>query len=173
MGELLAGLELKTVAPDVVTKAAFADELGLSKARVTQLVAKGLPTTANGRIPRRAALAWYEQTITPHRRKALRETSTRGSARDELEHLKVERERLALARDRGEMVDRAAVERAAFARARADRDALIGWAARASTQIAVETGGDPAALFAVLDRLVREHLADRADAPLLEDDDAV
>jgi phage terminase Nu1 subunit (DNA packaging protein) len=157
--------------PEVVTKAAFADELGLSKARITQLVAKGLPVTSSGRIPRKAALAWYEEHVAPHRRKALRATPFHATARGELDQLRVERERLALARDRAELVERAAVERAAFARARADRDALIGWASRVSAQLAAELGADPAAAFVALDRLVREHLAERADTPLIADDD--
>lgn len=165
MTELLLDLGDTSAAPETISKAAFAAELGFSKSRITQLVAKGMPTTAQGRIPRRAALAWYEREIAPHRRKALRDGPSAGSNRAELDGLKIERERLALARDRGELIDRAAVRRAVFTRARADRDALIGWASRASADLAAELDADPAATFTALDRMIREHLAERAETP--------
>lgn len=46
-----------------------------------------------------------------------------------------------------------------------ERDAWIGWAARAAQELAAETGGDPEATFAALDRMVREHLAELAGTP--------
>lgn len=149
-----------------LTKSGFAQLLGVSKARVTQLVELGLPVTANGRIPRSEGLAWYEANVTPHRRKGLRAPTPVAGARGELEALKVERERLFLARERGELVARADVARAAFARGRADRDALLAWASRVSAPLAAELGADPAATFSALDRLAREHLAERAATPL-------
>ncbi len=165
MTELFLDLGKNNAPLETVTKAVFAAELGFSKSRVTQLVAKGMPTTAQGRIPRRAALAWYEREIAPHRRKALRDGPSAGSNRAELDGLRIERERLALARDQGELVERSAVRRAVFGRARADRDALIGFAARAASTLAAELDADPAVTFAALDRLIREHLAERAETP--------
>lgn len=167
MASLFGTDTLRNELPPVVTKAQFAEILGVSRPRVTQLVAEGCPTTPEGRIPRDAALAWYEREKAPNKRRALRPV-TQQNARDELDLVRLERERLALERDRGALVARDAVERAMFARGRADRDAWTGWAARVATSLADELGADPAATFAALDRLVREHLADRAATPLTE-----
>jgi phage terminase Nu1 subunit (DNA packaging protein) len=167
MASLFGPDSLKNELPPVVTKAQFADLLGVSRPRVTQLVAEGCPVTPEGRIPRDAALAWYEREKAPNKRRALRPVSQQ-SARDALDAVRLDRERLALERERGALVDRQAVERALFARGRADRDAWIGWASRIATPLAAELGADPAATFAALDRLVREHLAERAETPLTE-----
>jgi phage terminase Nu1 subunit (DNA packaging protein) len=161
MTELFGPSDVQSTPPPIVTKAAFAEELGLAKSRITQLVAQGMPVTANGRIDREAALAWYRENITPHRRKA-EKIAAPGAQRAELDGLKIERERLELARLRGEVVDRAAVERAVFVRARSERDAWSNWSARVAPQLATELRADPAATFAALDRMVREQLAEMA-----------
>jgi hypothetical protein len=48
----------------------------------------------------------------------------------------------------------------------------MAWVQRAAPLIAAETGADPQATFAVLDRLMREHLEHLADTPLGELRDA-
>ena len=48
-----------------ITKAAFAREIGVSKARVSQLVKLGLPVLPSGRLHRREARDWYGANITP------------------------------------------------------------------------------------------------------------
>ncbi len=48
-----------------ITKANFAREIGVSKARVSQLVKLGLPVLPNGRLQRREARDWYRANITP------------------------------------------------------------------------------------------------------------
>ncbi len=48
-----------------ITKAAFARELEISKARVSQLLQMGLPVLPNGRLDRGAALQWYRDNIIP------------------------------------------------------------------------------------------------------------
>ena len=48
-----------------ITKANFAREIGVSKARVSQLLKLGLPVLANGRLDREQALDWYRANITP------------------------------------------------------------------------------------------------------------
>lgn len=55
-----------------ITKSEFAKELRISKARVSQLVADGLPVRAGGRLERTEALEWV----------ARNKTSTGWSARD-------------------------------------------------------------------------------------------
>src|SRR5258707_9032039 len=66
----------------------------------------------------------------------------------------------------GELVDRAAAERAIFERANIERDRWLGWIPRAASQIAAEAEIDPTKLFGTLDRLVRDHLTQLAATPL-------
>ena len=48
-----------------ITKANFAREIGVSKARVSQLLKLGLPVQSDGRLDREQALDWYRANITP------------------------------------------------------------------------------------------------------------
>lgn len=141
-----------------LSKKGFAELIGLSPGRVSQLIEQGLPVEANGRIDPVQGRRWYLANTDPGRRRAGRAEDAARSPRAELDRIRAERAALQLARERSELVDRGIAERAVFARARAERDAWIGWASRASAQIAAETEAEPAALFAALDRLVREQL---------------
>lgn len=49
----------------VLTKAAFSRHLGVSRARVLQYVAMGLPVRADGRLNLQEALRWVLQNIAP------------------------------------------------------------------------------------------------------------
>lgn len=151
--------------PESLSKAGFAREIGVSPSRVSQLIKEGLPLTPNGKIPRTAGLAWYQQNIDPNRRKAFNDHPT-GSTKSQLEALKVERERLALSKDRGELIDRETARRAIFERARGERDAWIAWSSRMAATLAAELGVDPSALFSALDREVRAQLAELAATPM-------
>lgn len=150
-----------------VTKVKFAEILGVSKGRVSQLVKDGLPVEATGRIDIEQGKAWYAKNCSPSRRKALTDRQTM-TPKGELEVIKAERARLDLEREKGNLIDRFAAERVIFERARGERDAWIGWASRASILIASELEIDPADTFSILDRLVRDHLADLADLPVKE-----
>lgn len=152
--------------PATLSKKAFGEALGLSPARVTQLVEKGLPVEPNGRIHLGRGRAWYVANVDPNRRRGGGIEAPARGARAELERTRADREALKLAQERGQLVDREAVERQTFARARAERDAWLGWVGRASSELAAETGADGGALFAALDRLVREQLAGYADSAL-------
>ena len=44
---------------ETISKASFARELAISKARVSQLLAMGMPIGLDGRLNRRVARAWY------------------------------------------------------------------------------------------------------------------
>jgi phage terminase Nu1 subunit (DNA packaging protein) len=145
-----------------VTKAAFAELIGVSRGRVSQLVKAGLPVDEEGRVPVAEARRWYEENTAPTRRKSAPEPS----ARAELDRLKAERERLQLEKLRGEVIGREEARRAAFARARHDRDAWTAWAGRIASSVAVETGADRSKLFAALDREVRVQLAELAATPM-------
>jgi hypothetical protein len=50
----------------IIRKSELAAELGLSRSRVSQLVAMGLPVLPNGLIARAAAHAWYAGNVLPH-----------------------------------------------------------------------------------------------------------
>jgi len=150
-----------------LSKRAFGEALGLSPGRVSQLIAAGLPVEPNNRIDLERGRRWYESNVDPNRRRGGRaeEAMPRGD-RARLDRIRADRADLQLAVERGELVDRAETERQTFARARAERDAWLGWVSRAAAIVAGETGADPAATFAVLDRLTREHLASLAETAL-------
>ena len=83
------------------------------------------------------------------------------------ELVKVQRAKLALERERDELVSRNAVHVAVFSWARQERDSWLAWCRRVVPLIASETGANPGTLFAALDRHVREHLNDLAE-PVLD-----
>lgn len=147
---------------EIVPKAVFADAIGVSRGRVSQLVKDGLPVTEDGKVPLAEATAWYRENVAANRRKGFAEPS----AKAELDRLKAERERLALEKARGEVINRDLAKRAAFERARFDRDAWTAWASRVAPTIANKTGADLAKLYAALDREVRTQLAELADTPM-------
>lgn len=153
-----------------ITKSELARRLGLTAGRISHLLKRGMPELPNGRIDWEAARAWYLDNTDPARRKAtvqapLTADAPRG-ATAELNRVRAEREALKLAQDREQLVDREAVERETFTRARAERDAWIGWVGPASAAIAAELGAEPAAAYATLDRLVRAHLASLSATPV-------
>lgn len=150
--------------PPVASKRAFAAMMGLSPARISQLVAAGLPTTTNGKIDVPAARRWYEQHTDPDRRKNQRNGHL--SAAEELKRIQVERARIELERARGNLIDRQIAEEVIFTRARAERDALLAWVARISPGLAQRLGANPAQLFSELDREARLHLAKISETPL-------
>lgn len=158
--------------PAPITQAAFARQQGLAKSRVNQLVADGLPLRDDGRVDPVAAGAWIDANLDPGRREARKPGSSRGKAgtvadlrakklAGELRLLEME-----AAKREGSLVERAAVDRFLFERARLERDAWVGFIARTAPLMAAKTGGDPAATFAFLDKAVRDHLAELAETPL-------
>jgi hypothetical protein len=155
-----------------VSKAAFAERVGLTRGRISQLIAQGLPVLPDGRIEVEAGLRWMEENLDPGRRgKGGTQSGTTPSlaeARRLHEIVKVQRAKLAYERERGDLVNRSAVKVAVFARAKAERDAHMAWVARVTPLLAAELGADPARTFAALDRLMREHLVDLARIPLPE-----
>jgi hypothetical protein len=59
---------------------------------------------------------------------------------------------------RGDLVDRVAVERAIFERARLERDAWSSWVTRVTPELAADLRVDERTVFDALSRLVRRHL---------------
>jgi len=153
------------------SKTEFAARVGLTKGRISQLIAEGLPVRPDGTIDVEAGLAWMERNLDPSRRGKGGATATAGTpsvaeVRRMLMLVQVQRARLAYDKERARLIDADAATATIFARARAERDAHMAWVQRAAPLIAAETGADPRVAFAVLDRLMREHLEHLADTPL-------
>ena len=154
------------------TKTAFAARVGLTKGRISQLIAEGLPVRPDGTIDVAKGLAWIESNLDPARRhkggapSASTRTATLAEAKRLHEIVKVQRARLAYEREQGKLIDAEEAQRTVFARARAERDAHLAWVQRTAPLLAAELGADPRATFAALDRMMREHLEHLADLPL-------
>lgn len=160
-----------------LTQAEFAKEVGLSKGRIGQLVAEGLPMEPGGGIDLAKGKRWISDNLDPRRREAATGTAPDGRLGmvAQMRAQKLLRETrmldMQVKRQEGALIAREDVARAAFGRARFERDSWTGWASRAATALASETGSDPGQTFAVLDRLVREQLAELASTPWSIDGD--
>jgi hypothetical protein len=64
---------------------------------------------------------------------------------------------------KGELVDRARAVAQVFRLARDERDAWVNWPARVAAMIAAELEVDPHQVQTVLERHVRDHLAEFAE----------
>jgi hypothetical protein len=84
-------------------------------------------------------------------------------ARTANEVLKAQERRVRLQRMKGELVDRAKAVAQVFRLARNERDAWINWPARVAAMIAVELEVDSHQVHTVLERHVRDHLAELAE----------
>lgn len=159
---------------EVEAKTAFAERVGLTKGRISQLVAEGLPVRADGQINVADGLSWIEANLDPARRykggAVVAANSTRSSTLAEAKRLheivKVQRAKLAYEREQGKLIDADEARGTVFARARAERDAHLAWVQRTAPLLAAEVSADPRATFAALDRMMREHLEHLADLPL-------
>jgi hypothetical protein len=156
------------------TKTAFAARTGVSPGRISQLIAEGLPVRGDGSIDVEAGLSWMSSNLDAARRgkggstnvSASSKTATLAEARRLHEIVKVQRAKLAYEREQGSLVDAVEARNTIFARARAERDAYLAWVQRVAPILAAEAGGDPNRTFAILDRMMREHLAHLAETPL-------
>lgn len=70
----------------------------------------------------------------------------------------------------GELVSAAEVDAAQFARAAAERDALLNWPARCGADMAAELGLETRLVMTMLDKYVRQHLAERSRVPMPAED---
>jgi DNA-binding Lrp family transcriptional regulator len=121
--------------------------------------------------PRRAALKAVPETAIGAVRDTLREHGepvlaagmTFMQARTANEVLKAQERRLRLQQMKGELVDRAKAVAQVFRLARQERDAWVNWPARVAAIIAAELEVDPHKLHTVLERHVRDHLAELAE----------
>jgi hypothetical protein len=149
--------------PATMSKKGFAELIGVSPGRVSQMIAAGLPLQPNGRVDVAAGRAWVQDNVDPNRRRAALDGPVPGntpiSPRGAREVAEAEIARLKADKLAGALIDRKAALRAVETRARAERDAWIGWVNRAAPEIAAATGAEIADVVAVLDRLVRDQLA--------------
>ena len=191
----------------------FAQRIGLSHGRISQLVKEGLPLLVSGRINVDAALQWLEQNLDQSRSARFKASTaepvpepapkpkplppsveqggppvaqpvvtapasppaapavgsvTMSEARRQHEIVRVAYARLRFDRERGKLISKDEVKIVVFNRARKERNAHLGWIMRTSPLMAADLQVDPTLMFSVLDRYVREHLADLANTPLLE-----
>ena len=161
-----------------LTQAQFAKEVGLTRGRISQLVGEGLPVEPGGGIDLAKGKRWISDNLDPKRREAATGVSLpdgKLGAVAKVRAAKLYREMqlldMDIKRKEGALIPREDVARAAFGRARFERDSWTGWASRTATALASELGSDPARTFAVLDRLVREQLAELAATPWSVDGD--
>ena len=103
----------------VLSKSELAVALGVSRGRISQLISVGLPVRADSKIDLDAAAAWYQKNIkrssarpevaSPQTSVSVNSEKTLTEARRQLEWVRLERESLALAKLRGDLVDLGAV----------------------------------------------------------------
>ena len=74
--------------------------------------------------------------------------------------------RLKLAREKGELVDRAKAEAFVFRLFRTERDALVGWPSRVSALMASELGVGAHEMQQTLEKYARAYLSERAEAKI-------
>jgi hypothetical protein len=158
-------------APETLSKKGFAERIGVTPARVSQMITAGLPVEPNGRIAVRRGLDWYEANVDSNRRRAplaegadhrlhpISSRAQRDAADARIAELKAEK----LA---GNLINRRAALRWIETRARMERDSWIAWTNRAAPALADATGADIAKILPVLDRMAREQLASLADKPI-------
>ena len=129
------------------------------------------PARSGGRTGKHRALKPVPEAALGAVRDTLRENGESVSAggmtfiqaRTANEVLKAQERRVRLQRMKGELVDRAKAVAQVFRLAREERDAWVNWPARVAAMIAAELEVDPHKLHRVLERQVREHLAELAE----------
>jgi len=84
------------------------------------------------------------------------------------EIVRVATARMRYDKDRGRLVNKDEVKIWVFNRFRKERNAHLGWIMRSSSLMAVDLDVDPTLMHSVLDRYLREHLADVSKAQLFD-----
>jgi hypothetical protein len=110
-----------------------------------------------------AALGAVRETLREHGEPVSAGGMTFMQARTANEVLKAQERRVRLQRMKGELVDRAKAVAQVFRLARDERDAWINWPARVAAMMAAELEVDQHRLHTVLERQVRDHLAELAE----------
>lgn len=160
----------------VETKSQFAERVQLSKARVSQLVGRGLPLTPDGRVRVVEALRWLRENVAPESGRPLGSFESGVSGNGDAEELEAAKIRLTLAQAertemevalrRGELVPKEDALRAARAAGRTTRDMFLNFSARHGAEMAGELGVDPGTLIGLLEAHIRKALNEAADQPM-------
>jgi hypothetical protein len=138
------------------------DEKAVRKALASGRITKG----ADGTIDAAAADASWSANTDPARQAvAVKDTSGEfARARTLNEALKAKERRLRIDEREGRLVNQDAAKKLFFEVARQARDAWLGWPARIAADLASTLGVDPHKVQVELDRLIRAHLNEQADA---------
>jgi hypothetical protein len=127
------------------------------------------PERPDGRPPARrralkpvpeAAVGAVRETLREHGEPVSAAGMTFMQARTANEVLKAQERRVRLQRMKGELVDRAKAVAQVFRLARDERDAWVNWPARVAAVMAAELEVDPHRMHTILERKVRDHLAE-------------
>jgi DNA primase len=110
-----------------------------------------------------AAMGAVRDTLREHGEPVSAGGMTFMQARTANEVLKAQERRVRLQRMKGELVDRARAVAQVFKLAREERDAWVNWPARVAAMMAAELEVDTHNLHTVLERHVRDHLAELAE----------
>jgi hypothetical protein len=110
-----------------------------------------------------AALGAVRDTLREHGEPVSAGGMTFMQARTANEVLKAQERRLRLQQMKGELVDRAKAVAQVFRLARDERDAWVNWPARVAAMMAADLEVDAHKLHTVLERHVRDHLAELAE----------
>ncbi|MCK5932926.1 MAG: hypothetical protein KAG89_12230 [Fulvimarina manganoxydans] len=147
-----------------LTKKGFGQVIGVSPGRVTQMIAQGLPVEADGKIDLARGRDWYVQNIDGRGKPPGDLFQAAGpTAKEERDFHDARLRKMKADQLAGDLVDRRAVERAIFGRARAERDAWLAFVDDAALAIAIEMKLDETAIAAILKPLVKDQLKTLAE----------
>ena len=131
------------------SQADFARRLGVSRQRVNAMLRDGMPIMANGRLDVEACLRWVRANVEPRRGGVNPPPSDEDADDDgidltEARRLKIlvdtEFTKVLLAKERGDLVNRAGVRRALAEFVRQQRTVIDNFANRYAAQMAAELG---------------------------------
>jgi hypothetical protein len=143
-------------------KAAWSDNTDRAQQRPARSGRPAAKRRALKPVPE-AALGAVRDTLREHGEPVVAGTMTFMQARTANEVLKAQERRLRLQQMKGDLVDRAKAVAQVFKLAREERDAWVNWPARVAAMIAAELEVDTDNLHTVLERHVRDHLAELAE----------
>jgi hypothetical protein len=144
-------------------QAAWSDNTDQAQQRPGPRQRSNRPRRANLKPVPQAALGAVRDTLHEHGEPIAAGAMTFMQARTANEVLKAQERRLRLQQMKGELVDRAKAVAQVFRLARDERDAWVNWPARVAAMIAAELDVDSHTLHTVLERHVRDHLAELAE----------
>ncbi|NTE55078.1 hypothetical protein G6M78_08290 [Agrobacterium tumefaciens] len=161
----------------IETKSAFAARVGLSGARISQLVKRGLPLSSDGKVLVADALRWMREEVNAKGGRPLGSSGTGGEGDPDYEAAKLrltiaqaDRAELEIAARRRELVPVDEARRAQRAVARTTRDMFLNFSARYGPEMAGELGVDPGLLIGILEAKIRTALNEAAAKPPVFDE---